>query len=62
MAEKIFLVSYGEYGDLYVASLASSLKEIRPGAIVKCVGVGVPTHPSDEYRAHGRKGRTRKRA
>ncbi|HZX36464.1 MAG TPA: hypothetical protein VFF54_08270 [Thermodesulfobacteriota bacterium] len=38
MAEKIFLVSYGEYGDLYVASLASSLKEIRPEAIVKCIG------------------------
>jgi len=40
MAEKIFLVSGGEYGDLYVASLASSLKEIRPEATVKCIGGG----------------------
>ncbi|MFZ3072364.1 MAG: hypothetical protein WA162_03900 [Thermodesulfobacteriota bacterium] len=40
MTEKIFLVSYGEYGDLYVASLASSLKEIRPEAIVKCIKGG----------------------
>lgn len=47
MAEKIFLVSGGEYGDLYVASLASSLKEIRPGVIVKCVGGGAD-------RVHGR--------
>jgi len=40
MAEKILFVSGGEYGDLYVAALTASMKDIRPGVTVKCIGGG----------------------
>ena len=40
MGKNILFVSGGEYGDIYGASLATSLKDIMPAITVKCIGSG----------------------
>src|SRR3990170_4309528 len=41
MGENMLIVSGGEYGDIFGASLSSSLKDMMPAITVKCIGGGM---------------------